>query len=396
MNFSLILPILVKYISEQAENLVVEISKNYNLEVVELREFFIEDRLEKFRLEAFCNLGESGIRNISLGELLDRLDLDIDCLKEISLADSANQGSISLRRHIATLYGNNVSEENVLVTTGTSEALFLFFSIFVKSNTSLSLLYPAFQALYEVPMQMGAQIRYVDVTSNDWKLSDLWSTKPDIIVLNHPHNPTGIGLSPENWNELKETLPKLHSRILFDEHYRFLDFESDLTRSGFLLGENCYATGSITKCFGVVGLKIGWILGDKNFIQKARSFKDYLTHTVNPLSEYLCEQILIHREKLIAPVKTAVKDNIDFFSQYCEQIFGYESFDPPQGGLVGFVKLQEGIMSEEYADSLYADTSVFVLPGANFEKEGYIRIGFGETNKRFREGVMRWVSWAGF
>jgi aspartate/methionine/tyrosine aminotransferase len=364
-----------------------------SLDYVELREFFIEDRLEKYRLEAECNLGESGIRNFSLGELLRKINLSPKDLESISLADSANQGSIGLRREIASLYGNSISEENVLVTTGTSEALFLFFQIFVKKQSRISLFTPAFQALYEVPQSLGAIIYPVDVVESQLDIDALWTHDPDLVIINHPHNPTGKSLSDSDWNRLEENIKKHKAIVLFDEHYRFLDFNNDLTPTGADLGKNCFATGSITKCFGVVGLKIGWIVGEKSFIDKARSFKDYLTHTVNPISEFLCEQILIHRKKLIDPIKKSVLSNIEYFQKHLAKIPGVLDFQAPDGGLVGFLKLEPGIMSESYCDDLYKDTSVFLLPGANFEKEGYVRIGFGESEDRFRDGINRWIRW---
>ncbi|MCC5813906.1 MAG: aminotransferase class I/II-fold pyridoxal phosphate-dependent enzyme [Leptospira sp.] len=360
---------------------------------MELREFFIEDRLEKYRLEAECNLGESGIRNFSLGELLRKINLSPKDLESISLADSANQGSIGLRREIASLYGNSISEENVLVTTGTSEALFLFFQIFVKKQARISLFTPAFQALYEVPQSVGAIIYPVDVVESQLDIDALWTHDPDLVIINHPHNPTGKSLSDSDWNRLEENIENHKAIVLFDEHYRFLDFHEDLTPTGADLGKNCFATGSITKCFGVVGLKIGWIVGEKSFIDKARSFKDYLTHTVNPISEFLCEQILIHRKKLIDPIKKSVLSNIEYFQKHLAKIPGVLDFQAPDGGLVGFIKLEPGIMSESYCDDLYKDTSVFLLPGANFEKEGYVRIGFGESEDRFRDGINRWIRW---
>ncbi|EMO02930.1 transaminase family protein [Leptospira interrogans serovar Icterohaemorrhagiae str. Verdun HP] len=60
--------------------------------------------------------------------------------------------------------------------------------------------------------------------------------------------------------------------------------------------------------------------------------------------------------------------------------------------MVSFVKLKKGIFSSRYADLLLDQCGVFVLPGCDFECEGWIRIGFGETNERFQAGIERWKS----
>jgi aspartate/methionine/tyrosine aminotransferase len=356
---------------------------------VQPREFFIEDRLEKYRTNSFCNLGESGLSNYTLGEILDQLSISPSELSKIPLDDSPNQGSEELRNEIAKLYGQEVSSSNVLVTTGTSEALYIYFHLLLKKNDQVSLLWPAFQALYEIPMMLGTKIRRVETG-----FKDLFDSSNRLAIINHPHNPSGTNLLASDW-ELIESFCKNNNSLefLFDEHYRFLDFATDMTRSGALLRANCSATGSITKCFGVVGLKIGWLIAREDLIQKARSFKDYLTHTVNPISEFLACKILQNRQTIIAPIKERIQDNIHYFQSKLSSLKSIEHFLAPDSGLVSFPKLKGGILSEEYADRLYDNTGVFVLPGINFETEGYIRIGFGEVTERFREGINRWVAW---
>ena len=102
------------------------------------REFFIEDRLEKNRLIVSCNLGESGLRNFTVKEVMDNLDLPLTELSNISLADSPNQGRLDLRVEISKLY-ENISTDEVLITTGTSESLFLLFHLLIEKGDIVSL-----------------------------------------------------------------------------------------------------------------------------------------------------------------------------------------------------------------------------------------------------------------
>ncbi len=352
------------------------------------REFFIEDRLEKYRLTTSCNLGESGLRNFTVKELLDRLNLDIHCLNKISLADSPNNGREDLRYEIASLY-ENISPDQVLITTGTSEALYILFHLLIEKEDRVSLLIPAFQALYEIPLTLGAKIKEVEVNES-LPIHQLFDEKIKLAIVNHPLNPTGIGLRESEIKTLKDSLSKFSGYTLFDEHYRFLDYTNDLSFSGAGLNEKCFATGSITKCFGVTGLRIGWLVGDKRLLEKARSFKDYLTHTVNPISEFLALEILRSRKQFVKPIKDSILENINTFAIAAKNLPGIEKFRAPDGGLVSFAKLATGISSETYADLLLKQCDIFVLPGSNFEREGFIRIGFGETTERFRAGIERW------
>jgi aspartate/methionine/tyrosine aminotransferase len=354
------------------------------------RDFFIEDRLEKYRLSASCNLGESGLRNFTVYTLLEKLGLKENCFNNISLADSPNNGREDLRKEIASLY-ENISPEQVLITTGTSEALYILFHLLIKKGDLVSLFTPAFQALYEIPLTLGASILEVDVIDS-LPIEKIFSPKVNFAIINHPHNPTGIGLKKREIDFLKKALESYSGYTLFDEHYRFLDYENDLSFSGAGLSKKCFATGSITKCFGVTGLRIGWLIGDKEILEKARSFKDYLTHTVNPISEFLALEILRKRKEFVKPIKESILENVKTFSDNFKSLPGIENFRSPDGGLVSFVKLKDGISSEKYADLLLENCDIFVLPSSNFEREGFIRIGFGETTERFKDGIERWMN----
>ena len=174
------------------------------------RDFFIEERLEKYRLSVSCNLGESGLRNFTLGEILNQLKISNEELGKISLADSPNNGREDLRIEIANLY-ENISPDQVLITTGTST--------------------PAFQALYEIPIQLGTKVKEVEVR-NFLPIQDLFSQDVKLAILNHPHNPTGIGIKEDEIKTLKDSITSFSGYTLFDEHYRFLDYHNDLSFSG--------------------------------------------------------------------------------------------------------------------------------------------------------------------
>ncbi|EMO41424.1 aminotransferase, class I/II [Leptospira noguchii serovar Autumnalis str. ZUN142] len=362
-------------------------------------EFWIEERLEKYRKIAPCNLGESGIRNITLGELLSNLNLSVDVLNSISLEDSPNRGDFTLRNEIAKLYPG-LDADRILVTTGTGEALYILFHILCKKDSVVSYFSPAFQALYEIPKMIGTRLEAISLLENLDKNSSLsvnlihqlFQKGKDLVVFNHPHNPSGLSLDRNSIETIRQAAHLHKGWILFDEHYRFLDFQNDLSWTGAGLTEHTVSTGSITKCFGVMGLRIGWMTGPKELIEKARSFKDYLTHTVSPISEFLTLQILQNRTRLVGPIKTSILKNILFFESIWKQLPGLQHFTKPGGGVVSFVKLKKNIDSSHYADLLLDQCGVFVLPGHDFECEGWIRIGFGETNERFQAGVERWKS----
>jgi len=317
------------------------------------------------------------------------IDLEMEEFKQISLEDSSNRGLEELRLEISNLY-KNINIDEILVTTGTSEALYIFFRSIINKGDRVGYFSPAFQALYEIPLLCGAILNPVNILNG--KNFEKLFRDSEIIILNHPHNPTGITFDEKDWDQIYFYGKKYERVILFDEHYRFLDNEVGIGRTGYH-SNNTFATGSITKSFGVTGLRIGWIVGDKEIISKMRSFKDYLTHTVNPISEFLALKLLKNRNKVLPNIISILKENQKYFIENIKFISSLESMITPTGGLVAFPKLKDGTFSEEYADNLYKNCDIFVLPGKNFEMEGYIRIGFGETEERFKNGIDRWIKW---
>ncbi|MCW7482508.1 pyridoxal phosphate-dependent aminotransferase [Leptospira kanakyensis] len=355
---------------------------------MEPREFFIEDRLERFRLKAFCNLGESGLGFFRLEEVLGMAEISFSDLLDLPMNDSPNQGSLELRKAIASLYPG-VSPDQVLVTTGTGEALYLAFHIALKPQNKVALIWPAFQALYEIPKMLGAEI--VKVPHEKAFLASTWKDiDADLYILNHPHNPTGKTFSDWEWETLIAEFRQKKKQVLFDEHYRFLPSEGFMGRTGVDPNHSFYGTGSFTKCFGVTGLRVGWLIAEESFLKRTRSFKDYLTHTVSPISERIALGLLNAKESFLPKIQLRVRKNIQSFDSIWKELPHTESFTTPAGGLVGWLKLKPGISSEDYADRLFEKTGVFVLPGSNFEEEGFLRIGFGEREERMIEGLLRW------
>ena len=353
------------------------------------REFFIEDRLEKHRLNAESNLGESGMRNFTVSEVLEMTETDKKDLLGISLADSPNSGREDLRKKISQLY-TDIGPENILVTTGTSEALLLIFMHIIQKGYRVSFFSPAFQALYEVPLSFGALTVPVSAFSR-FSAEEIFSEKAELMILNHPHNPTGRCFSKEDIKYIQKNKKKYNGSIIFDEHYRFLDYHEEIGFSGADRNRNIFATGSVTKCFGVTGLRIGWVVGNEEIIQKMRSLKDYITHTVNPVSEFLALRILEKRQNIASFLKKRVRKNLEVFQNHFQSLFSLKSANLPEGGLVFFPELKAGLKSESYSDWLLENAGVFVLPGSSFESEGFIRIGLGETEERFEKGIKKWA-----
>lgn len=271
--------------------------------------FHMEAPLETGRFSARFNALESGGPAQTLGDILDRIGDNRSALlaelAECSLRDSPNHGREDLRAHIARLHPG-AQPANVLVTTGTSEALLLV--LLALQPRRVALILPGFQLLSELVQAVGASvvpltIRWdaaghpqADVTH--W-VKTIEQQGPDVVLVNHPHNPSGLVLSRGQLDQLAAAAQRIGASLIGDEHYRFLTPTDPLgatmwqpQREPSAAGTKHIVTGSFIKCLGVPGLRIGWCVAPTQLVAACQNIKNYTTHTVNPLAEWLAERLL--------------------------------------------------------------------------------------------------------
>ena len=196
----------------------------------------------------------------------------------------------------------------------------------------------------------------------------------------------------------RETLAAIAARaaevgayLLCDEHYRFLPHDPalDLLPSAVGLGPHVFATGSITKCFGAMGLRMGWLVGEPIFLALARDQRDYLTHTLSPLSEHLATLALTQRAPILAESRRILAANKAALGTFMARHGASFDYVPAQAGVVCFPRYKEPIASRLLVQRMIERTGVFCLPGESFEIEGYVRFGLGAEPARFAEALER-------
>ncbi|WP_426749598.1 aminotransferase class I/II-fold pyridoxal phosphate-dependent enzyme [Myxococcus sp. Y35] len=376
-----------------------------------LRTFFMEDYLEGSRFTARYNLGESGGRPVTVGELLAGSGVSAERAMEVFLStplnDSPNWGRADLRDAVAAMHPG-ATRDNVLITTGTSEALLLLFRQLRPRKVALA--WPAFQLLYELPLRQGAEVvrlpvrwdaRGVPSVDVDRWLARLERERPDTLIINNPHNPSGLVLETEALAALEAWAERTGATVVGDEHYRFLSSETSvLGETVYRPGSRHFVTGSFIKCLGCPGLRIGWTVGDTAMLARMQNEKNYTTHTVNPVTEWIAREVL--RDLLSPALRRAREDwlrnraTLAAFLERSRGVYGVA----PRGGLVTCIGLRAARDAED-ADALLkalSEAGVFVLPlsameagapeGAHPLERGYgFRLGLGISPERFPEAL---------
>lgn len=361
---------------------------------MKIKKLLMEDWLADFQFVEY-NLAESGFVDFSLGELLAHCNENPTNLEKISLINPDTRGSMGLRREIQRCY-LTAAIENILVTVGVTEALFTFFNTILEPGDEVIVEFPEFQTLYELPAALGCEIKFLTLKKENGflpepgKIRELITPKTKLIIINNPHNPTGSVLDKAEILEIGKIARENDIYLLFDEHYKFLPLEQGTRQliSGFDICREIHPTkvaavGSVTKCFGLNGLRVGWLLAAPEIIEACREFKHYLTHVTPPICDYLAEKALRNKEKIIGHVKQTILKNLEHLNSFMERNQDRFEYTPPRGGLVCFPRLKNGQDASSFCRDLLQKHKVSLLPGATFGMNSHFRLNFGVKSDIF-------------
>jgi aspartate/methionine/tyrosine aminotransferase len=203
-----------------------------------------------------------------------------------------------------------------------------------------------------------------------------------LVVVNAPHNPTGMLPTHAEWARLTGELADRRIPLLSDEVYRFLELDE---RDRLVAGADAYrqgiSLGVMSKSFAMAGLRIGWLATrDQDVLDRCARFKDYTTICSSAPSEILALMGLRAREQVLGRSLRIVHDNLallnDFFRRRAEV-----GWVRPRAGSVGFPRLLQETPIDELVTELVESEGVLLLPGTRFGHPGnHFRLGFGRTD----------------
>jgi aspartate/methionine/tyrosine aminotransferase len=336
------------------------------------------------------NLAESGVENATVKELLHASGGSIDEFLALSLQNQDTRGSMGLRRAVASVY-EGADADSMLITTGTSEAIFIYFSVRYQPGANVVVPVPAFQTLYEVPRYLGWEVRLLRLRPENRfrpdldELTALIDDHTKVIVVNTPHNPTGVVLTEAELERIVEVADRRGAEVLLDEHYRFLPHDGrEILPSAWRPNRRVIGVGSMIKCFGCVGLRVGWLLGPKDLLDACRDFKDYTTHTVCSMTEFLARICLERWREIAGKYRSWVVANVDLLDDFVKQHSESIGWIRPEGGAVSFPWLRQSVDVDALLKRMVEEAGVSMLPGSAFEMPNHLRVGFGIKPGDFR------------
>ena len=356
--------------------------------------FELERNQSLFENKVDFNLSESGVHPLKLSEILT-----IEEQKEIldlELYYGYTNGTPGLRERVSEMYCDKISNDNILITSGSAEANFL--SILTQLNSSDEIIYmvPNYLQIAHLSRSLGIKVNYLPLRQElnwQWNIDDLKkmvTSKTKMIVICNPNNPTGSIMGNEVFDTVVSIAKDKNLWILSDEVYRGSELNGVECRSFAGATNRSIVNGGLSKAYSLPGLRIGWTIGPENYIQKAWSLHDYTVISIAYLSDWISCRILEknRRKKILRRTKEHLNRNLKIIEKWSMDIPEL-SFTTPQAAAISFAKLNDPILSEDFVFSLRDKKSVLLTAGKWHGLEGYIRIGYGSPEDYVKSGLRR-------
>lgn len=355
-------------------------------------------RIADFALERYFARWEFAVRHVlcasdvegyPMADLLALADDETRALWDgLRLGYTESTGHRLLRAEIAALY-ETLGPEDILVFSGAEEAIFCALNVLLGPGDHAIVTWPGYQSLYEVARAAGASVALHALREGDgWALDVdrlVAAIRPDtrVVVVNAPHNPTGMLPTHEEWARLVDACDEAGVRLLADEVYRFLEVEpSDRLRSGADTGPRNASIGVMSKSFAMAGLRIGWLATrDRALLERAAALKDYTTICPPAPSEILSIVALRSAPAVLARSRAIVDRNLARLDAFFADWAPTFSWVRPRAGSVAFPRMAADRRIDRFAADLVQAEGVLLLPGSAFGFAGdHFRIGFGRDD----------------
>lgn len=344
---------------------------------MKIQEFQSEKWMTDHERKAIYNLTDTSSDSLTFEEVLT---LDPTALQNLELDYGWITGDPALRKEIFSLYQNQ-EEDTLTLCCGASQGNEMVMSFLLKPGDHVISFSPGYQQFSTFPQWLGASSTVLPLRQEDWSIDlkafqKAITPQTKLVLLSNPHNPTGTWLDQKSLEALIAICRKNNIWILCDEVYRD-PLGKDPSLSD--LYEKGISTGSLSKQYGLAGLRTGWIKGNQEVIEGVNTFRDYAMISTGPLTERLASVALKNREKLAKHSEKVIAQNKKVVAKWLEQS-AYFSCHIPLKSPVGLLKLPQNVSSVDFSLALLEETGIFFVPGSCFGLDGYLRLSFSKSH----------------
>ncbi len=339
------------------------------------------------------NLAESGVQPVTLAELQELAGVDPG---DTMLGYGHTDGSPLLRERIAAMYPG-AEAANVVATVGSAEANFLAMWRLVEPGDRIVVVRPAYEQTTGLAAGLGAYVESLWLEeTRGWQpapgaAAEAIRPGTRLVVVTNPNNPTAQPMDDTALAEIIDAAGRAGAWILSDEVYAGGEMGGGTTPSLWGRSDRVLVSASLSKAYGLAGLRLGWLLAPPEFREELWARKDYTTIAPSPLSDRLGSAALepAVRTRLLQRGRDILRHNLAVLDDWAAAYPDVLRFVRPRAGAVAFFGYDLPIGSTDLAERLLEEHSVLIVPGDQFGLDRHFRIGFGYTSPPLAAGLER-------
>ncbi len=338
----------------------------------------------KLHSKARFNLATSGVAAYPLRELPVSID-------QLEINGDNSYGFAPLQHAIAMK--NGVDPACVVEAAGTSMANHLALSALIDPGDEVLMESPTYELVVSTAQYLQAKIvRFPRREENGFavdpeEIRKAITSKTKVVFLTNLHNPSSVLTRDDVLREVGDIAASVDARVVIDEVYLDAVYE-DTPRTSFHLGKNFVVTSSLTKVYGLSGLRCGWILAQPDLARAMYELNDLFAATPVHPTEILSvialqnlDNIRVRARRIVEADRADLKTFLDVNASHVGAVRS-------PYGTTSFPKLLHGDVAE-LLPRLRTKYETTVVPGRFFEMPGHFRIGMGVDHEMFAEGLRR-------
>jgi aspartate/methionine/tyrosine aminotransferase len=359
--------------------------------------FLMERMMSLYEQDVDYNLSESGVHPISLGELLAHDPTSTERLLATELNYPYVNGIPLLRERIAALY-DGATAENVLVTVGAAEANYVVTRTLADPGDEVVVMLPNYMQVWGIAQNHGMSVKAFHLREErGWgvdldELDRVVTPATRLIAVCNPDNPTGYIMNEAEMDAIVATAERAGAWILADEVYRGAERTTDAeTPSFYGRTDKVVAVGSMSKAYGLPGLRIGWAVAPAATVQDIWRRHEYTTISATVLANHLAALALAPevRPHLVRRTRAYIRQGYPILEKWMADHGDTFHFVPPQAAAIAFVRYHLDVNSTVLTERLRAEKSVLIVPGDHFGMDRYLRISYGLPHEVLVPGLDR-------
>lgn len=320
-------------------------------------------------------------------KLLTKEELGLE-IEHIELSRNDESSCEELVSLIAQKY--KVEPSHVFIANGGTMAIFLVCAALIEEGDDILLEAPNYEPLYLIPQQFRARIKILERTFENGFQIDLEelerkiSRNAKMIILTNLHNPSGVSTNPDKLMTIGQIAKNYKAYVLCSEV--FLDNTFTKQEPAVSYGDNMISINSVSKVYGLPGVRIGWVVADENIITKLRRIADYIAGGISHPSEWISFLALKKSDYILERARNIVSKNFKIVAEWLKKQESLKWVEP-EGGCVCFIKLPPLIDDGKLSDLLKDKYNTLIVPGDFFWAKGFIRISCGTDEGILKAGL---------